>query len=89
MRMLCREMYDRSTKFWSLLYFVCQHADLGRVGWRLFWASQLRFYRQMLMAAKVSDCWLPGSPSWRLAQRLCLIYIGTCCAHVTAEQQLA
>ncbi len=46
-------MYDRSTKLWSLLYFVCQHVDMSRIAWRLFWSAQLRFYRQMLMAAKV------------------------------------
>ncbi|KAK9808500.1 hypothetical protein WJX73_001795 [Symbiochloris irregularis] len=50
------EIYDRSCKFWSLLFFVCQHVDLGRTGWRVFWGAQLRFYRQMLMAAKVPAC---------------------------------
>ena len=46
-------MYDRASAFWKLLYYVMRECNLKPRTWMVFWASQQRFFRQMLMAAKV------------------------------------
>ncbi|KAK3282320.1 hypothetical protein CYMTET_9945 [Cymbomonas tetramitiformis] len=53
-----RLMYDRATCFWSLLYRVFQSVERAKEGvlkvkFSHFWGAHLRFFRQMLMAAKV------------------------------------
>lgn len=47
-------MYDRACKFWHFLYSIFQEYRLmsGRQ-WMMFYATEMRFFRQMLMAAKV------------------------------------
>jgi hypothetical protein len=49
-------MYDRATEFWRLLWTIFSEYDLlneqGLRGWLLFYSTQQRFFRQMLMAAK-------------------------------------
>lgn len=52
---LCRIMYDRSTDFWQMLFHIA--SGLGSPSkhfWSQFFGAQMRFYRQMLMASKVS-----------------------------------
>lgn len=46
-------MYDRACKFWHFLYNIFQEYHLlsGRQ-WMMFYATEMRFFRQMLMAAK-------------------------------------
>ena len=43
-------MYDRASKFWSLLHNVCLKLTLGRSGWRMFWGGPLPW---------PAACWLP------------------------------
>jgi hypothetical protein len=53
---LMQLMYDRSTAVWHLLWRVAQvlpSQRSARVTKAVFWASHQRFYRNMLMAAKV------------------------------------
>ena len=47
-------MYDRACMFWHFLYNIFQEYRLmsGRQ-WMNFYATEMRFFRQMLMAAKV------------------------------------
>ena len=47
-------MYNRSAQFWHALYNIFSQYKLirGRQ-WMHFFGSQQRFFRQMLMAAKV------------------------------------
>ena len=47
-------MYDRACKFWHFLFNIFQeyHLMSGRQ-WMQFYAAEQRFFRQMLMAAKV------------------------------------
>ncbi len=49
-------MYDRTTSFWNILYHVLAAfpttTKMKRM-WTQFWGAHQRFYRQMLMAAKV------------------------------------
>ncbi len=58
-------MYDRACKFWHFLFNIFQEYRLmnGRQ-WMQFYAAEQRFFRQMLMAAKVmfpqSTCFLDG-----------------------------
>lgn len=54
---MCRILYDRSTQFWSLLLSVLnclpqkgKGRDLRK---GLFWAAHQRFYKGLLIAAKV------------------------------------
>lgn len=58
-------MYDRSCEFWHLLSSIMRSLkNTGRKTMGQFFSSQQRFYRQMLMAAKVcfeSKC-LPITP---------------------------
>lgn len=62
LRLLCRLMYDRAAEFWQLLYQVftplLAYEDSKKrtkiVG--QMWSSHQRFFRQMLMAAKVPSC---------------------------------
>jgi hypothetical protein len=49
-----RVMYDRSCAFWNLLINLLRQLPGGRRK-GLLWAAHQRFYRQMLMASKVSD----------------------------------
>ncbi len=59
-------MYDRSAIMWSLIYNVMRALPKSqskrdvKVG--LFWSAHQRFYRQMLMAAKVRRGW--GRMGW-------------------------
>ena len=49
----CRVMYDRSTDFWQMLFHICSGLTIqNRHFWSQFFSSQMRFYRQMLMASK-------------------------------------
>ena len=58
-------MYDRSTVFWQLLLscarllppLKAKGGARGNIRMALFWGAHQRFYRQMLMAAKVGG-WL-------------------------------
>ena len=51
--------YDRTCQYWALLwrlfteYGLLNSSQKGPNGWLQFYACQIRFYRQMLMAAKV------------------------------------
>ena len=49
--------YDRTCQFWALLWRLFNEYGLlsgkERNGWMQFYACQIRFFRQMLMAAKV------------------------------------
>lgn len=47
-------MYDRACTFWHMLWNIFTEYNLlqGRQ-WMQFYATQMRFFRQMLMAAKV------------------------------------
>jgi hypothetical protein len=51
-------MYDRATEAWTLLFSVVktfqQYGACKRMFMRLMWAAFCRFFRQMLIAAKVS-----------------------------------
>lgn len=49
-------MYDRSSDFWQMLFHICTGLGPGlkRSFWGQFFSAQMRFYRQMLMAAKVT-----------------------------------
>ena len=49
-------MYNRAAQFWHALYNIFSQYKLikGRK-WMHFFGTQQRFFRQMLMAAKVSD----------------------------------
>lgn len=53
----CRVMYDRATEAWTLLFSVVktfqQYGACKRMFMRLMWAAFCRFFRQMLIAAKV------------------------------------
>jgi hypothetical protein len=57
----CRVMYDRAVDFWVLIYTVLQEMEaeanvaLPRKSWGQFWSAHQRFFRQMLMAAKVNS----------------------------------
>ena len=53
-RCVAQVMYDRACKFWHFLYSIFQEYRLmsGRQ-WMMFYATEMRFFRQMLMAAKV------------------------------------
>ncbi len=54
-------MYDRSTEFWNLLFNIQrQISGKKRTFASQFWGTQMRFYKQMLMALKVSS--LLGMP---------------------------
>ena len=70
------QMYDRSTEFWNLLFNIQRQISGKKRSFAAqFWGSQMRFYKQMLMALKVSSlpwmleqiwlfrpcssCWLP------------------------------
>lgn len=48
-------MYDRSSDLWQMLFHICSGLGPGlkRAFWGQFFSAQMRFYRQMLMAAKV------------------------------------
>ena len=58
-------MYDRSSEFWQMLYNVFKMAEKVRaadhqkmhksaaVKWAQFWGAHQRFFRQMLLSAKV------------------------------------
>ena len=48
-----RVMYDRSCVFWHLLGSVLRQVSKPRKTMPMYWSAQQRFYRQMLMAAKV------------------------------------
>ena len=49
-----RVMYDRSCEFWHLLYSIVRILpNKPKRMASLFFSAQQRFYRQMLMAAKV------------------------------------
>ena len=49
-----RVMYNRSCQFWHLLYQILKaFPKPGKKTMGLFYGAQQRFYRQMLMAAKV------------------------------------
>ena len=55
------QMYDRSTEFWNLLFNIQrQISSKKRTFASQFWGTQMRFYKQMLMALKVSS--LLGMP---------------------------
>ena len=58
--------YDRTCQYWALLWRLFSEYNLlqgnGRNGWMQFYACQIRFYRQMLMAAKVRAPPRPGRP---------------------------
>jgi hypothetical protein len=49
-------MYERSAYFWTLLYQVMKVVGSGRFWKGQFWSAHQRFYRSMLMAAKVKKC---------------------------------
>jgi hypothetical protein len=55
----CRVMYDRAVDLWVLIYTVLREleeestAALLKKSWTHFWSAHQRFFRQMLMAAKV------------------------------------
>ncbi|KAF5829652.1 hypothetical protein DUNSADRAFT_15693 [Dunaliella salina] len=52
-------LYDRSTQYWSLLLSVlnCLPRPQGRDSRKgLFWAAHQRFYKGLLIAAKVNPC---------------------------------
>ena len=59
-------MYNRATQFWHALYNIFSQYKLikGRQ-WMHFFGTQQRFFRQMLMAAKVND-------AEKFAQCLCI-----------------
>ena len=48
-------MYDRSCVFWHLLGSVLRQVSKPRKTMPMYWSAQQRFYRQMLMAAKVRN----------------------------------
>ncbi|KAK9815308.1 hypothetical protein WJX72_001386 [[Myrmecia] bisecta] len=48
-------MYNRSTELWHMLLRILRELRLPRKKWGLFFSAQQRFYRQMLMAAKVPE----------------------------------
>lgn len=53
-------MYDRATEFCRMLWTLFTEYDLlngqgGMKGWLLFYSTQQRFFRQMLMAAKACN----------------------------------
>lgn len=51
------QMYDRSTEFWNLLFNIQrQISGKKRTFASQFWGTQMRFYKQMLMALKVPEC---------------------------------
>ena len=61
-------MYDRATEAWTLLFSVVktfqQYGACKRMFMRLMWAAFCRFFRQMLIAAKVrgpSGYWCPSA----------------------------
>ena len=56
MRNALQVMYNRAAQFWHALYNIFSQYKLikGRK-WMHFFGTQQRFFRQMLMAAKVSD----------------------------------
>jgi hypothetical protein len=50
--------YDRASEWWQLLFRVFESANKavgpkGGLKWAQFWGSHMRFFRQMLIAAKV------------------------------------
>jgi hypothetical protein len=65
-RLVRRVMYDRAVDFWNILTEVLMemHPEKMCGNFRgIFWAAHQRFFRQMLIAAKVrSSCqaWLPS-----------------------------
>ena len=64
-------MYDRATEFWRMLWTLYSEYDLlgnqAQRGWLLFYSTQQRFFRQMLMAAKACDCFFASCPFLSLA----------------------
>lgn len=64
-------MYDRACTFWHMLWNICTEYDLlGGRGWMQFYGTQMRFFRQMLMAAKVWICPTLGLPFHRALDRI-------------------
>jgi len=50
-------MYERSARFWTLLYQVMLRVGGSNKYWKgQFWGAHQRFYRSMLMASKVKKC---------------------------------
>jgi hypothetical protein len=50
-------MYDRSCTFWHMLWNIFNEYNLiTNRQWMQFYGTQMRFFRQMLMAAKVGPC---------------------------------
>ncbi|GAB4819275.1 hypothetical protein N2152v2_006321 [Parachlorella kessleri] len=49
-------MYERASKFWQLLWQVVDTLQLGGRANSQFWGSHQRFFKLMLMAAKVPAC---------------------------------
>ncbi len=48
-------MYDRSTDLWQMLFHICSGLTIhSKHFWSQFFGAQMRFYRQMLMASKVT-----------------------------------
>lgn len=48
--------YDRACNFWSLLWDIVKRHPALKTLQALFWGSHQRFFKQMLMAAKVPAC---------------------------------
>jgi len=81
----CRVLYDRSTHFWSLLLSVLnclpRAPGRGRDGRKgLFWAAHQRFYKGLLIAAKVRMRMRARQP---LLLRPCVL-----CSEVGSVQQM-
>ncbi len=53
----CRVMYDRGSEAWSLIFSVVdvltKYGGIKKVFQKLLWGTFCRFFRQMLIAAKV------------------------------------
>ena len=64
----CRVMYDRSSDLWQMLFHICSGLGPGlkRSFWGQFFSGQMRFYRQMLMAAKVCTPYSTWLLVWHL-----------------------
>ena len=48
-------MYDRTTDFWQMLFHICNGLTIrSKHFWSQFFGAQMRFYKNMLMASKVT-----------------------------------
>ena len=70
-------MYDRATEAWTLLLSIVktlqEYGGCKRMFTRLMWAAFCRFFRQMLIAAKVGSVFAMLLSDWlqTKTQRAC------------------